>query len=142
MIRQLVENMKKAAYFLSNPLVQYIPITMRTLGSSTDWSNPYNQPSPQFFIFQEAGALQSALDRYQVPVQATEGDNQLYVLALNFQAETILFRYLTCKIIGKVHVNSYHVFSMSKRYFPKRMLHFALFENDGTKIRWLNQEIY
>lgn len=142
MIRQLVDNMKKAAYFLTNPLLQYIPITIGTLGRSTDWSNPFNQPSPQFFIFQDAGALQSALDRYQIPVQAAQGSNQLYVLALNFQAETVLFRYLTCKIIGNIHINSYHVFTMTKRYFPRRMLHFALFEYNGTKIRWLNQEIY
>jgi hypothetical protein len=140
--RFVVEKMKNAAKFLSYPILQYIPITVRTLGSSESWGNPYTLENRQFFLFQDPQALQSALSRYSIQAQVPVSNDELYILALNFQAEIVLFRYLTCKIIGQSTPGSYHVFAITKKYFPRRMLHFVLYENNGVRLMWQNQEIY
>jgi hypothetical protein len=140
--RFVVEKMKNAAKFLSYPILQYIPITVRTLGSSENWGNPYDLENRQFFLFQDAQALQSTLSRYNIQAQVPGSNGELYILILNFQAEIVLFRYLTCKIIGRSTRGSYHVFAITKKYFPRRMLHFVLFENNGVRLMWQNQEIY
>lgn len=142
MFRQVVEYMKNAGKFLHYPLLQYIPISIRTLGSTENWVNPFHQASAQFFLFQDPQALKSALDRFQVSVLVPASSQDLYVLALNFQVRLVLFRYLTCKFIGKSMVNSYHVFAITKKYFPRRSIHFALYEDDGRKLKSLNTEIY
>jgi hypothetical protein len=94
-------------------------------------------------LFQNVQSLKSAIERFQASatLPAASGD-ELFVLALNFQAEVGLFRYLTCKIIGTSQTNSYHVFAFTKKYFPHRLLHFVLMENDGRKLKWLNEEIF
>jgi hypothetical protein len=138
----MLQLMKNASRFLQYPILQYIPITLRTLGQSSNWSNPYTQPGTRFLLFQDPQALQSALSRFQVAAQTPARENELYVIALNFQARGGLFRYLTCKIIGSSHPDSYHVFAMTKKYFPRRVIHFAFYEENGEKIRWQNQEIF
>ncbi len=143
MLRTIVSFMKNASLFLQYPIIQYIPLTVRTLGKSDNWSNPFHQPTPQFMLFQDIPSLKSAIDRYQAHASLpVENDNELFVLALNFQAEMGLFRFLTCKVIGISKTNSYHVFAFTKKYFPRRLLHFVLTENNGRKLKWLNIEIY
>lgn len=143
MFRSIVNFMKNASLFLQYPILQYIPLTVRTLGRSDNWVNPFHQPNPQFMLFQDTQSLKSAIERYQAPASVpTENRDELFVLALNFQAEIGLFRYLTCKIIGISQTNSYHVFAFTKKYFPRRLLHFVLTENDGRKLKWLNEEIF
>ncbi len=142
MFRSMVEFIKNAGKFLQYPILQYIPLTLRTLGQSDSWSNPYSQPSAQFLLFQDLQALQSALHRFQIQAQVSAAGDELYVIALNFRATAGLFRYLTCKVIGRTRSNSYHVFAMTKRYFPRRVIHFVFCEHNGEKIRWVNQEIF
>jgi len=142
MLRGIVAKMKHAANFLNYPILQYIPITINTLAQSENWANPFNQSGPQFLLFQDSAALQSALARLQITLNATPPEEELYVICLNFKAELVLFRYLTCKIIGQSRANNCHVFSLTKKYFPRRSLHFGLFENDGRKLRSINFEIY
>ncbi|MCW3490559.1 hypothetical protein [Dethiobacter alkaliphilus] len=142
MFRSIVKMMQNAGKFLSYPILQYIPISINTLAQTDQWSNPFNQPSPQLFLFQDEDALRSALNRFQIQLQKTPPDGDLYVLCLNFQTELVLFRYLTCKIIGEEQLGSVHVFAITKKYFPRRSLHFGLFENDGRKLRGINQVIY
>lgn len=142
MFRSMLQLMKKSGWFLPYPLLQYIPISLRTLGQNSNWSNPYSRSGAQFLLFQDPQALQSALSRFQITAQTPGESDILYVAALNFQAKGGLFRYLTCKIIGSSQANSYHVFAMTKKYFPRRVIHFAFYEDTGEKIRWLNQEIY
>jgi hypothetical protein len=134
--------MKKISPFLPYPLVQFIPVPVRTLGKDENWVNPFNQAKTQFYLFQDPLALKSALERFQAPSAVPANGEELYVLALNFQVRLVLFRYLTCKLIGESRVNSYHVFALTKKYFPRRVLHFVLYEDNGTKLRELNQEIY
>lgn len=142
MFRQIVSKMKDAATFLKYPLLQYIPISINTLARSANWSNPFSQASPQLFLFQDRDALQSTLSRFQITPDTAVPEGDLYLVCLNFKAELVLFRYLTCKIIGKSQVGSYHVFSVTKKYFPRRSLHFGMFENDGRKLRAVNYEIF
>lgn len=142
MFRQVLQYMKKARNFLRYPLVQFIPVSIQTLGRDDNWANPFNQAKAQFYLFQDAQALKSALERFQAPAAVPDNSADLYVLALNFQVRLVLFRYLTCKLIGESMVNSYHVFALTKKYFPRRVLLFELYEDDGTKLKALNQEIY
>lgn len=143
MFRMIVDLLHKVSGILKYPLVQYIPLTIRTIGKSDNWSNPFHQPSAQFFLFQDAAALQSALTRYHASASVPHpSPDDMFILALNFQADIALFRYLTCKIIGKSTLNSYHIFIITKRYFPRRKLHFALYESSGQLLRWLNEEVY
>jgi hypothetical protein len=142
MFRSIVEKMKNAGKFLSYPILQYIPISINTLARSASWVNPFNQPSPQLFLFQDIDALKSTLNRFEISLDATPQVGQMYVLCLNYRAELVLFRYLTCKIIGKSRTGSYHVFAITKKYFPRRSLHFAMYENDGRKLRSVNLEVY
>lgn len=142
MLRSLVEKMKDAGKFLNHPILQYIPISIKTLAKTDQWGNPYNQPSAQILLFQDTEALKSALERFQIRLAAQPHAGELYIVCLNFRAELVLFRYLTCKIIGVSRVGSVHVFAVTKKYFPRRPIHFALYENDGRKLRSVNLEIY
>lgn len=142
MFRGIVKMMQNAGQFLANPILQYIPITIHTLAQNNTWPNPYNQPSPHLFLFQNEDALQSALNRFQIQLTSTPPAGDLYVLCLNFHADLVLFRYLTCKIIGESKLGSVHVFAITKKYFPRRSLHFGLYENDGRKYKGINQDIY
>jgi hypothetical protein len=140
--RFVVEKMKNAAKFLSYPILQYIPITVRTLGSSETGETRMIWKTGSFFssrMHRRCRALSAVItSRHRFPVS----NGELYILILNFQAEIVLFRYLTCKIIGRSTRGSYHVFAITKKYFPRRMLHFVLFENNGVRLMWQNQEIY
>jgi hypothetical protein len=142
MLRSIVKMMQNAGKFLSYPILQYIPISINTLARSAVWSNPFNQPSAQLFLFQDIEALKSTLTRFQIPLDVAPPNGELYVLCLNFRAELVLFRYLTCKIIGEDRIGSYHVFAVTKKYFPRRSLHFGLFENDGRKLRSVNLDVW
>ena len=142
MLRAIIEKMKNAANFLYYPIVQYIPITINPLAESANWPNPFNLSGSQFFLFQDGEALKSALNRLQIKPDTTPPEGELYVICLNFRAELVLFRYLTCKITGQSQGNNCQVFSLTKKYFPRRSLNFALFENDGKKLRSTNFEIY
>lgn len=142
MFRSIVQKMKNAGTFLSNPIVQYIPISINTLAKGENWVNPFSQPSPQFLLFQDAEAYKSSLTRYQIPNVTVPQGGELYVLCLNFTADLVLFRYLTCKIMGNNNIGSYHAFAVTKKYFPRRQLHFAMYDPDGRKIKFVNQEIY
>lgn len=141
MFRSIVQQMKNASHFLSHPILQYIPISIRTLAKSDIWTNPFNQPSPQFYLFQDVEALTSAMNRFQIHPTTTPPTGELYLLCLNFNADLVLFRYLTCKIIGTTKVGGYHVFAITKKYFPRRSIHFAWYESSGRKLRSVNQEI-
>jgi hypothetical protein len=140
--QSIVQLMKNAGKFLSYPILQYIPISINTLALSSGWSNPFNHPSPQLFLFQDTDALKSTLSRFQIPLDREPKGGELYVLCLNFKAELVLFRYLTCKMIGKERLGSYHVFAVTKKYFPRRSLHFALMGNGGKKLRGINYEVF
>ncbi|MBS3886393.1 MAG: hypothetical protein KGZ41_02840 [Dethiobacter sp.] len=142
MLRGIVAKMKNAANFLNYPILQYIPISINPLAQNAAWPNPFNLSGPQFFLFQDSAALQSALTRMQIKLNDTPPAGELFIICLNFRAELVLFRYLTCKIIGQSQGNNCHVFSLTKKYFPRRSLHFGLFENDGRKLRSINFEIY
>ncbi|MCR3921700.1 MAG: hypothetical protein NUK65_04165 [Firmicutes bacterium] len=142
MLRSVVNKMKNAALFLSHPILQYIPISIYTLRQNDHWTNPFNQASPQVMLFQDTAAFQSALQRFQVQITTPLRQGDLYVICLNFKAGLVLFRYLTCKMIGTPQVGSIHVFSLTKKYFPHRSVHFALYTDEGKKLRSLNQEIY
>jgi len=142
LFRQILQYMKKVSPFLEYPLVQYIPVAIHTFGQSTSWSNPFNQSKAQFFLFQDSLALESALKRLQITATVPSSGTDLYVLSLNFQVRLVLFRYLTCKLIGKSAANSYHVFALTKKYFPRRAVHFALYEDNGKKLNALNQDVF
>ena len=142
MFRSVLQHMKNASHFLTNPILQYIPISIRTLAKSEVWTNPFNQPSPQLYLFQDVEALKSTMNRFQIQQTTPLPTGELYVLCLNFNADIVLFRYLTCKIIGSTKVGGYHVFAITKKYFPRRSIHFAMYESTGRKLRSVNQEIY
>lgn len=140
MLRSIVEMMKKAAKFLSYPIVQYIPITIRTLAQSGNWGNPFNQPSPHIYLFEDMAAFKHMLERFQIRLTSVPPEGNMYVICINFHAELGLFRFLTCKIIGTSTVNSYHVFSITKKYFPRRAIHFVLYDDTGRKLKTVNYD--
>lgn len=142
MLRGMVEMMKNAAKFLSWPIVQYIPIRMQNIGKSDAWTNPFSQPSPLFYLFQDPDALKGTLARFDVHSAALPPAGDLYVLCLNFQTDLVLFRHLTCKFIGSTRIGSYHAYAVTKKYFPRRSIHFVMYEHDGRKLRSVNEEIY
>ncbi|NLZ94013.1 MAG: hypothetical protein GX922_08430 [Firmicutes bacterium] len=141
MLRSIVNKMQKAAHFLKYPILQYIPIGIYTMLQNDNWSNPFSQTSPQLLLFQDEVAFKSALQRFQVQITSPPRAGELYIICLNFKAGLVLFRYLTCKIIGIPQVGSIHVFSLTKKYFPHHSIHFALYAEDGRKLRSVNQDI-
>ncbi|NLZ39097.1 MAG: hypothetical protein GX893_05755 [Firmicutes bacterium] len=138
MLRNIVNKMQKAAHFLKYPILQYISISIYTMLQDDNWSNPFNQIAPQLFLFQDEKALKSALQRFQVQTASPPRQGELYLICLNFKAGLVLFRYLTCKIIGTPQAGSIHVFSLTKKYFPHHSVHFALYTEDGRKLRGIN----
>lgn len=141
MLRSIVNKMKGAAHFLKYPILQYIPISMHSLLQNDNWYNPFSQATPQLLLFQKKTAFASALQQYQVQVSAPIPPDELYVICLNCKAGLVLFRYLTCKIISTPQLGGIHIFSITKKYFPPRAIHFALYTEDGKKIRGVTQHI-
>jgi len=139
-LRSIISKMKKAAKFLSYPLLQYIPITINSLYSG-GWHDPL-QSNPELLLFQNYEAFQSALYRFGFQNLPAAPAGELYVICLNFKAELVLFRYLTCKIFGQEQPGSIHTFYMTKKYFPHRSIHFVLCTDEGRKLRSFNEEIY
>ena len=141
MMRSVVQKMKNAARFLNYPILQYIPIAMHNLVQNDNWHNPFSQASPQLLHFQNQAAFENALQHYQVRLSAPPPPNELYLICLNFKAGLVLFRYLSCKIIGTPQLGSIHVFSVTKKYFPRRMINFTLYTEEGKRIRSISQEV-
>ncbi|NLP37658.1 MAG: hypothetical protein GX357_08405 [Firmicutes bacterium] len=140
MLRSIISKMKKAAQFLKYPLLQYIPISLTSLYSNS-WHDPL-QSHPEVLLFQNHEAFQTALHRFGESNLPAAPAGMLYVICLNFKAELVLFRYLTCKIIGQEQPGSLHAFYMTKKYFPRRTIHFVLCTDRGEKLRSINEEIY
>ncbi|HZK24554.1 MAG TPA: hypothetical protein VFC74_04125 [Oscillospiraceae bacterium] len=141
MLRSIVNKMKSAAHFLNYPILQYIPISMHSLLQKDNWHNPFSQATPQLLLFQNKAAFESALQHYQVQLSAPIPAQELYVICLNFKSGLVLFRYLTCKFVGTPQLGGIHIFAVTKKYFPPRAIHFALYTEDGRKLRSMTQKI-
>lgn len=131
-------------HFLEHPKVQYIPLSIKNLNMGA-WQNPFhNYNNPDIYFFQNQEGLSSKLSHYKLPdieLAPEEFDHCIAVLALNFKIEKGYFRFLTAKYIGEKKEGHFQVFCVTKKYFPKRVLHFALFTEEGKKISWENVEI-
>jgi len=138
--RSITEKMKKAAKFLKYPVLQYIPVSFRTVGQRKGYADA--RPGARLVLYRDRAAFLQALQQAGLVPQAALQAGELYAICYNFTAELILFRYLTCKIIGREDQGAIHAFSCTKKYFPRRRLHFALYTDGGRKLYSLNAEIY
>ncbi len=127
--------------FLKNPLVQYIPIRVSN-SSEGFWQNPLYNDS-EIFVYKDLEDLSATLSQLRLPQINPLPEDNLAIVALNFKAERIYYRFLTVKLIGQKKKDYYHIFSITNKYFPKRirLLHFTLFTQAGEKLAWKNIKI-
>jgi hypothetical protein len=128
--------------FLKYPMVQYIPLSvLRPVEGA--WPNPFHNRT-LFFVSQSKEDLAKKLAYFGVPgIEAGHADlnDHLAITAINFKAARGYFRFLTVKLIGQRKEGHYQIFYVTKKYFPKRSLHFTLYTEDGEKLAWENIEI-
>lgn len=129
-------------HFLKHPKIQYIPLYINDLEKG-EWQRPfYDQPA--FYFFQTQEGLTAKLSHFQLPEVNLPPENmedRIAVLALNYKVKRGYFRFLTAKYIGEKNEGHYQIFWVTKKYFPKRVLHFAIYTEEGKKISWENVEI-
>ncbi len=128
--------------FLSHPSVEYIPLSIINPREG-EWQNPFDS-KPFFFIYQDRDSLAAKLVSYGLPQinpSAEEMNDYLVVVSLDFIIKRGYFRFLTVKLVGEARENSYQIFYLTKKYFPRRVLHFAFYTEEGEKISWENVEI-
>lgn len=128
--------------FLKHPKVQYIPLSVENSREGV-WQNPFNS-GPDLYIYQNPEDLSSKLSHLDLPqINASPEDmtNNLVIIALNFEVKRGYFRFLTTKFIGEEKEGHYQVFFVTKKYFPRRVLHFTLYSEEGKKMAWENIEI-
>ncbi len=129
--------------FLKHPKVQYIPLSVYK-SIEGDWQNPFDNKNPNFFIYQNIEELSARLSHYRLPeINPKPEDMKDYVVvvALNFTVKRGFFRSLTTKFIGEKKDDHFQIFYVTKKYFPKRVLHFTLYTEEGEKLTWENVEI-
>ncbi len=127
--------------FLKHPKVQYIPLSINNLIEG-DWKKSfYNEP--EFYLYQNQEDLSAKLFHLELPQInfPEEMNDNMVILALNFKVERGYFRFLTTKFIGREKERHFQVFYVTKKYFPKRVLHFTLYTEEGNRIAWENIEV-
>ncbi len=128
--------------FLKHPKIQYIPLSVTNLQEGA-WKYSFHQ-TPRFYAYQNLKDLSEGLSRFRLPeIELNpEGlEERLAIIALNFKVEKGNFRSLTAKLIGVIKKDYFQLFYITKKYFPKRILHFVLYTNEGEKITWENIKI-
>ncbi|WP_408955240.1 hypothetical protein [Natroniella sp. ANB-PHB2] len=119
-------------HILPHPLVQYIPLRVRTRDFTTSWANNYNH---HLFIFDNQKQAQKRLDMYNLSYPDNLNfSNQLLLLFLNGRVKEIFYRAYNAQTIVEVIEDSYHLFTIPKQYFYKDTIIFNLFLTEGTKI--------
>ncbi|MCK8817043.1 hypothetical protein MWH28_06610 [Natroniella sulfidigena] len=117
---------------LPYPLVQYIPLRVRTRDFTTNWANNYNQ---RLFIFDNQKQAQERLAMYNISYPDNLNlSNRLLLLFLNGQVKEIFYRAYNAQTIVEVIEGSYHLFTIPKQYFYRDTIIFNLFLAEGTKV--------
>ncbi len=125
-------------HFLEHPKVQYIPL--RVINPEDGFLSE-GLKKPNFYVYQNHEHLSVALSNFNLPEM--NPDPELFedhqaVIVLNFQVERGFFRFLTVKWIGEKKEGYFQVFFVTKKYFPRRVLHFTLYTKEGNKTAWKN----
>lgn len=132
---------KQMDYFLEHPKVQYIPLR---LINPEDGFLPEAYNKPAFHIYQNHEHLSFALSNFNLPEMNLDPqffEDHLAVIALNFEVKRGFFRFLTVKLIGENQEGFFQVFYVTKKYFPRRVLHFTLYTEEGKKVAWKNIDV-
>jgi len=124
--------------FLKNPLVEYIPIRINNSREGILQNPLYNEPD--IFVYQNLRDLSTNLSELRLPQTSFDLEDNMAIIALNFKVEQVYYRFHTIKLIGQIENDHYHIFSITRKYFPKgvRILHFTLFTQDGENRAWRN----
>lgn len=123
------------------PLVEYIPIQVKNSGERY-WKNSlYNEP--EIFVYNNPEDLMANLPLLGLSETDISFKGELAIITLNFIVTKIYYRFHTVKLIGEEKKDYHHLFSMTDKYFPKRLriLHFILFSEVGEKLAWKNSKI-
>lgn len=94
--------------------------------------------------YQNLKDLSEGLSRFRLPeieLSPEDLEERLAIIALNFKVEKGNFRSLTAKLIGVREKDYFQLLYITKQYFPKRVLYFVLYTNEGEKITWENIKI-
>ncbi|MCK8826740.1 hypothetical protein MWH25_03145 [Natroniella acetigena] len=119
-------------HILPYPLVQYIPLTVRTREFNTGWANNYRH---RLFIFDNQQQAQKKLNMYNISYpKGLKFTNQLLLLFLNGRVKEIFYRAYHAQTIIELNEDSYHLFTIPKQYFYKDTIIFNLFLAEGTKV--------
>ncbi|UNC91019.1 hypothetical protein [Candidatus Contubernalis alkaliaceticus] len=129
--------------FLKHPKVQYIPLSINNL-TEGDWKKPYYN-DPEFYLYLDHEELSAKLSHLEIPNNniplPEEMKESMIIIVINFRVLRGYFRFLTTKFIGEEKKGYFQVFYVTKKYFPKRVLYFTLYNEEGDRVAWENIEI-
>lgn len=123
-----------------HPPVQYIPLAVHTLQRDTGWQPAGNHHQPRVKVWQEKAKMDQDLVGLGIPLPTPPVDfrARVVVLVTGALVQDVKYRAHTVYLVGKKVTGAYHLFSLTRRYFYKRRLHFALFAHTGKRLAWDN----
>jgi hypothetical protein len=85
-------------------------------------------------------SMEEGLSRqpYPLPTTPIDFNERVLVLVTGGQVEEVKYRAHTVYLVGKRVPGSYHLFTLTRRYFYKQRLHFAFFIHSGERLAWDN----
>ncbi|WP_027339778.1 hypothetical protein [Halonatronum saccharophilum] len=117
---------------LPYPAIEYIPLTINNIMDAENWANEH---SVKLYIIDSNREQDRVFRMYNISkTEPIDFNNNLLILVTNFKVDDIFYRAHRVQTIGNRRENSYHLFTITKRYFYKNRLIFNLYIPDGKKI--------
>jgi hypothetical protein len=92
-------------------------------------------------VFQEEEALEEELRRLgltQLSEIQVNFAQDLVLFTLGYQVTSAYYRGYTTILLGNPLPGGYHLSRISRRYFYKDRIHFALYSGQAEKLAWAN----
>lgn len=121
-----------------HPAVEYIPLYPETLALNPYWTEKSTE-RVSLYVFQDQEALAEELRLLRLdPATQVNFAQDLALLTLGYQVNYAYYRGYATFLLGNPLPGGYHLSRITRRYFYKDRIHFALYSGKAEKLAWAN----
>lgn len=122
------------------PAVQYIPLTLKNsqIKKRKRMSGIRNF---SVFNYEERNTLEQRLEVLDYNKEYDYEQDQLAIIVYNYIIDVIMYRGQEVIMVGEESPNTYHLFSVTRKYFYRNNLGFILYDGESSE-RIANQSFY
>ncbi|MEJ6950635.1 hypothetical protein [Natronospora cellulosivora (SeqCode)] len=114
------------------PAVQYIPLSLKN-SRIKKTERTSRVISFSIFSYEERRELEKRLKRLNLKEEYHFNEDELVILVNNYEIDIIKYRGHNIIMVGERKPNTYHLFTITRKYFYKNNLAFILYDGSSSE---------